>query len=87
MMSQPPSSSGRSMPSHINLVAPLRPAWPSCSAILAAELAWTKSTMRRHAACCSSFHRPAQPGVIRASRETQVISVKISPEPPVAREP
>ena len=26
MTSQPPCSSGRSMPSHINLVAPLRPA-------------------------------------------------------------
>ena len=33
-----------------------------------AELAWTKSTMRVHAACCSSFHSPAQPGVMRASR-------------------
>src|SRR5436305_9398541 len=28
-LGQPPSSSGSSMPSHINLVAPLRPAWPS----------------------------------------------------------
>ncbi len=37
---------GRSMPSHISLVAPLRPAWPSCSAIFAAELVCTKSTMR-----------------------------------------
>ena len=72
------------MPSHINLVAPLRPAWPSCSAIFAAELAWTKSTRRRHTAC-SSFQRPAQPGVIRASRETQVISVKISPAPPTSK--
>ena len=75
------------MPSHINLVAPLRPAWPSCSAIFAAELAWTKSTMRRHAASCSSFHKPVQPGVMRASLETQVISVKIRPAPPIAREP
>ena len=75
------------MPSHISLVAPLRPAWPSCRQIFAAELAWTKSTIRVHAACCSSFHRPVQPGVMRASRPTQVISVKISPAPPIAREP
>ena len=34
--------------------------------------------MRRQAASCSSFHSPVQPGVIRASRPTQVISVKIS---------
>ena len=36
-------------------------------AILAAELAWTKSTIRVHAACCSSFHKPGaarrDPGV------------------------
>ena len=25
------SINGRSMPSHISLVAPLRPAWPSCA--------------------------------------------------------
>src|ERR1700730_4782282 len=81
-MSQPPSSNGRSMPSHISLVAPLRPAWPSCRPIFAAELAWTKSTMRRQAASCSSFHSPVQPGVMRASRLTQVISVTIKPAPP-----
>jgi hypothetical protein len=36
---------------------------------------------------CSSFHRPAQPGVMRASGATQVISVIIRPAPPVARLP
>ena len=36
---------------------------------------------RRRAA--PSFHMPAQPGVMRASGETQVISVNTSPAPPV----
>ena len=39
--------------------------------------------MRFHAASCASFHRPVQPGVMRASAETQVISVNISPAPPM----
>src|SRR5437868_10657795 len=39
---------------------------------------WIRSTRRRHCACCSSFQRPRQPGVIRASGETQVISAKTS---------
>ena len=34
--------------------------------------------MRFHAAACSSFHSPRQPGVMRASGETQVISAKTS---------
>ena len=85
--SQPPSASGRSMPSHISLVAPLRPAWPSWRQIFAAEFACTKPTMRVQAASWSSFHKPVQPGVMRASRPTQVISVNRSPAPPIARDP
>jgi hypothetical protein len=48
---------------------------------------WTKSTMRFHAASWTSVHSPAQPGVMRASGPTQVISVNIRPAPPVARLP
>ena len=87
MIGQPPSGSGWSMPSHISLVAPLRPAWPSCRQIFAAELACTKSTMRFQAASCASLYSPVQPWVMRASAATQVISVNISPAPPIAREP
>jgi hypothetical protein len=86
-MSQAPSSSGRSMPSHISFVAPLRPEWPSCMQTFAAEFARMKSRMRFHALSCSSFHSPVQPRVMRASGETQVISVNTSAAPPMAREP
>ena len=82
---QAPSSNGRRSPSHISLVDALRPAWPIWRQNFPAELAWTKSTMRRHAASCASLQRPVQPGVMRASAETLVISVKISPAPPIAR--
>ena len=54
---------------------------------MAFEFAWTKSTIRFHAATCSSFHMPVQPGLIRPSGETQVISVKTRPAPPSARSP
>jgi hypothetical protein len=43
--------------------------------------------MRAQAACCASFHKPAQPGVMRASALTQLISVYSSPAPPKARAP
>ncbi len=42
---------------------------------------------RRQASTCSGRYRPVQPRVIRASGETQVISVTISPAPPSARAP
>ena len=84
---QPPSSSGSLAPSHSSLVAPLGPAWPSWSAILAGVAPCTKSTIRFHAAACSSFQIPAQPGVIRPSAVTSVISVSTSPAPPWARAP
>ena len=42
----------------------------------------TKSTMRRQASRCASFHSPVHPGVMRPSGETQVISVNTSPAPP-----
>ncbi len=35
----------------------------------------------------SSLYRPVQPGVMRASAETSVISVKMRPAPPMARLP
>ena len=75
MSGQLPSSSGTSSPSHITFVEPLRPEWPSWQPILACPWPWTKSTIRFHAAVCSSRYRPPQPGVIRPSGETQVISV------------
>ena len=52
---QAPSSSGWSIPSHINLVAPLRPAWPNCRQNLVRDWACTKSTMRFQAASCASL--------------------------------
>ena len=67
MIGHPPSGSGWSMPSHISRVPPLRPAWPSCRQIFAGPWAWAKPTMRVQAASCASFHRPVQPGVMRAS--------------------
>ena len=45
-----------------------------------------KKTGKNYSACCP-FHRPRQPGVIRASGETQVISPKTRPAPPMARAP
>ena len=84
---QLPSSSGSSMPSQPSLVEPLGPEWPSCRQILASVCRCTKSTIRVQAATCSSWYMPAQPGVIRPSGVTQVISVKTSPAPPCARAP
>ena len=84
---QAPCSSGSSMPSHISLVAPLRPAWPSCRQNFVFDCACTKSTMRFQAASCASLYMPAQPGEMRASSDTSVISVNIRPAPPIAREP
>ena len=51
---QLPSGSGSSSPSHISFVEPLRPEWPSWAPIRASPLACTKSTIRAHAAVCSS---------------------------------
>ncbi len=48
---------------------------------------WTKSTTRFHAAACSGRYMPVQPKLMRASGETQVISVRINPAPPSARAP
>src|SRR3954447_7752649 len=84
---QLPSSSGTSFPSQPNLVEPLAPEWPSWRQSFAFEFAWTKSTMRVHAATWAAFHIPVQPGLIRPSGETQVISVKTRPAPPSARSP
>ncbi len=49
--------------------------------------ACTKSTMRRQASRCAAFQIPVQPGEMRPSGDTQVISVNTSPAPPVARAP
>src|ERR1700748_1872268 len=73
------------MPSQARRVEPLRPAWPSWMATLALLLPWMKRTIRRQPSTWSSFHRPRQPGVMRASAETQGISPKISPAPPLTR--
>ena len=75
------------MPSHISLVEPLPPEWPSCSPILAEVLVCTKSVTRRNESCCSSSQRPAQPGVIRPSGDTHTISVITRPAPPSALPP
>ena len=87
MTGQLPFASGRSISSHASCVEPLRPACPSCRPILQSVWTCTNCTMRRHAATCSGAYRPVQPGVIRASGATQVISVNMSPAPPTAREP
>jgi hypothetical protein len=81
-------SRGWSMPSHRREhVEPLRPACASCMPILAGECLWTKSTMRFQAAACLVVYMPAQPGVMRPSAETSVISVITRPAPPMARLP
>jgi len=64
----------------------LRPACWSWTAIFAPWLC-PKSTMRRQAATCSSFHSPVHHGVIRPSGETPVASAMTSPKPPAARAP
>ena len=86
-VSQLPAASGWSSRSQPSWVEPLRPEWPSCRQSFARLLAWTKSTIRRQASRCASFQRPVQPGEMRPSGETQVISVNTSPAPPVARAP
>ena len=72
------------MPSHIRLVEPLRPEWPSWSPIAAGVCSCTKSTIRRNAASASSSYSPQHAGVIRPSGDTQVISVITRPAPPRA---
>ena len=52
---------------------------------------WRRSRRGRNRRCasrpasCSGAYRPVQPGVMRPSGDTQVISVKTSPAPPLAR--
>jgi hypothetical protein len=46
-----------------------------------------KSTIRVHAACCSSFQSPVSAGLIRPSGTTAVASVNTRPAPPLANEP
>ena len=82
-----PCRSGSSIPSHMRRVEPLRPACASWSAILAPVCRWTKSTIRRQASTCSGLYIPVQPGLMRPSRLTSVISAMISPAPPAARLP
>ena len=55
--------------------------------ILASLSPCTKSTIRCHPLTCSGRYIPAQPGEIRPSRLTSVISVITSPAPPIARLP
>ena len=82
-----PSGSGSSIPSHMRRVEPLRPAWASWRAIRAPVCRWTNSTMRRQASTCSGLYIPVQPGLIRPSRLTSVISATTRDAPPAARLP
>src|SRR3954466_15719363 len=82
MTGQLPPSSGTSLPSQPLLVEPFGPEWPSSRQNLAGGLqnlggllGWTSSTIRSQAATCSGAYMPLQPGLIRPSGETQVISV------------
>ncbi|MCY1547050.1 hypothetical protein D9M68_830830 [compost metagenome] len=84
---QLPSGSGWSSPSQGARVEPFGPACPSCMAIFASLFACTKSTMRFQPSRCCSFHKPGQPGVMRASGLVQVISATTMPAPPMARAP
>ena len=87
VISQLPLSSGKSTPSHISFVEPFRPEWPSWPPTFASEFSCTKSTIRRQASTWPSSHRPAHPGVIRPSGETQSISPMTRPAPPSERAP
>ena len=82
--SQLPSGSGSSMPSHISLVEPLRPEWPSWMPIFALVCSCTNPVIRRQDSSCSAVYMPVQPGVIRPAGETQTISVITRPAPPSA---
>src|SRR5262249_30862475 len=79
--------SGSSIPFQRSRVEPLRPACASCRAIRAGLAACTNSTMRFQATTCSGLYMPVQPGVIRPSRLTSVISATTRAAPPTAREP
>ena len=52
--SQLPSGSGTSIPSHISLVEPLRPEWPSWMPIFAPVWLWTNPVIRRQDSSCSA---------------------------------
>src|SRR5919108_3081908 len=56
-------------------------------AIFAPLFACTNPTIRRHASTWPDEYIPVQPGEIRPSCETSVISQKTSPAPPIARLP
>ena len=84
---QLPDSSGTSLPSQPTLVEPLGPAWPSCRQNFACVCRCTNATMRCQAFSCGSFQMPAQPGEMRASALTSVISVRSNPAPPLASVP
>ena len=55
--------------------------------ILASLSRCTNSTIRRHPATWAGRYMPAQPGEMRPSRLTSVISVITRPAPPMARLP
>ena len=84
---QLPDCSGASISSQPSCVEPLAPEWPSWQQIFASVSVWTKSTMRFHAASCAGAYIPVQPGVMRPSGLTQVISMQTRPAPPLARSP
>ena len=85
--SQPSSSSGMSVPSQGSLIEPFRPACPSCRQISRGALLVHEghdAPPRRHVL---GAYMPVQPSVMRASGDTQVISVMTRPAPPSARVP
>jgi len=61
----------------------LAAAWPSCRQIFAAELPWTKSTMRRQLPPARRFHNPAQPADAGIAADAGHLG-EISPAPPMA---
>jgi hypothetical protein len=84
MSGQLPLGSGSSSPSHGTQVDPFLPACESWIPILASLSRCTNCTIRSHPSTWAGRYIPAQPGEIRPSRLTSVISVITNPAPPIA---
>ena len=87
MIGQLPRSSGRSLPSHISFVD----AFATRVTELQADLRVRSRVHEIDDALprddVLAAYMPAQPGEMRPSRETSVISAMTSPAPPIARAP